>query len=286
MDILKSKYIEFYKQNNFNINPTVWNSDSSYIKNSFNMNFRGENAYVWQCQLGDNKNIYIEYYKNLKIIDKEYFFKKTIEDGSYGCITFNIDDILISRDLLDSIIEIYFLHRHFPNLQKMTLLEIGGGYGRLCKRFTDCFPSSNYFITDAIPESTYFSKIFLGKNNEDKIIDLFDIESRTADLNIDIAINIHSFPECNISDIEWWIEFIHKKKIKYIFYIPNNPSSNPEYIPTNSGESILSIYKKYGYTVKIFKNMYNELNITYSYVVPFFIFENEQFTSINNNLQL
>ena len=277
IESLITKYNSFYKENNFNINPTVWNNKSIYIKNSFNMNFRGENAYVWQCQLGDNKNTYKEYYEKIKNIDVDRFLTKTKEDGSFGCITFNVEDTIISRDLLDSIIEIYFLKTHFHNLQQMSLLEIGAGYGRLCKRFMDCFPNSNYFITDAIPESTYFSKMYLGKEHEERVIELVDIKNKINTLKIDIAINIHSFPECNINDIEWWVKIIHTGRIKYILYVPNHPNSNPEYMPTNNGESILNVYKKYGYKVKVFKNLYNDLGIKYSYIVPFFILENSDF---------
>ena len=115
-----------------------------------------------------------EYYKILKSIDEDKLLEKTKEDGSHGCITYDIDNIKISRDLLDSILEIYFLKKIFPDLDKLTLLEIGGGYGRLCKRFMDCFPESNYLITDAIPQSTYFSTLYLEKQNN-KVINLFDI---------------------------------------------------------------------------------------------------------------
>jgi hypothetical protein len=277
MDDLIIKYNKFFKDNNFNISPTVWNSNTDYIKQSFDMSFRGENAYVWQCQLGDDEKIYTEYYKIIRQIDTENFLSKTKEDGSYGCIFFEIENIKFSRDLLDSILEIYYLKNVFPDLEKMNLLEIGAGYGRLCKRFTDCCPNSKYFITDAIPESTFLSKIYLGKDNEDKIINLFDVENRLKELNIDIAINIHSFPECNIKDIEWWVKLLYTNKIKYIFYVPNNPNSTPECMPTNNGDSIYDIYIKYGYKVKNFKNIFNELNIIYSYVVPFFILENSIF---------
>ena len=273
---LKEKYREYYKQNNFNISPTTWNTESSYIKNSFNYNFRGENAYVWQERLGDREKKYQEYYNKIKEIDDEKFLGRTFEDGSYGCITYKINDILISRDLLDSVFEIIFLKKCFSNLKDFSLLEIGGGYGRLCKRFLDCFPDSKYFITDAIPESTHFSKLYLGKKS-DSVIELTDLNERLKNVKINMAINIHSFPECNITDVEWWIKFIHLKEIKYIFYVPNNPESNPENIKTNSGECILKIFTKYGYKVKYFENLYSQIKLTYSYSVPFFIMENEKF---------
>ena len=96
-------------------------------------------------------------------------------------------------------------------------------------------------------------------------------------MKIDIAVNIHSFPECNINDIEWWIKLIDSNKIKYIFYVPNNPKSTPEFMPSNNGKSILNLFNKYNYKVRHYKNMYKELNIKYSYVVPFFILENDKY---------
>ena len=56
--VLIEKYEEFYKKNKFNTDPTVWDTNSNYIKNSFNLKFRGENAYMWQEQLGDNEKTY------------------------------------------------------------------------------------------------------------------------------------------------------------------------------------------------------------------------------------
>tara|TARA_Y100000816_G_scaffold288138_1_gene272153 strand:+ start:904 stop:1734 length:831 start_codon:yes stop_codon:yes gene_type:complete len=276
MELLINKYNDFYIKNGFNINPTVWKQSSDYVLRSFNINFRGENAFVWQEQLGDNKETYIKYYKIIKSIDKDNLLNKTFECGSYGCKSYDFDNIKISRDLLDSILEIYFLKSFFPNLNELSLLEIGGGYGRLCKRYLDCIPNSKYYITDAIPQSTFFSKLYLNGKN-DSVINLYDIPEKIKTLKIDIAVNIHSFPECNINDIEWWIKLINSNKIKYIFYVPNNPQSRPEFMPSNTGESILDLFNKYNYTVKHFKNMFTELNIKYSYAVPFFILENDKY---------
>ena len=277
MELLINKYNDFYIKNGFNINPTVWKQSSDYVLRSFNTNFRGENAFVWQEQLGDNKETYIEYYKKIiKSIDKDNLLNKTFECGSYGCKCYDFDNIKISRDLLDSILEIYFLKSFFPNLNELSLLEIGGGYGRLCKRYLDCIPNSKYYITDAIPQSTFLSKLYLNGKN-DSVINLYDIPEKIKTLKIDIAVNIHSFPECNINDIEWWIKLINSNKIKYIFYVPNNPQSTPEFMPSNTGESILDLFNKYNYTVKHFKNMFTELNIKYSYGVPFFILENDKY---------
>jgi putative sugar O-methyltransferase len=275
---LINKYNDFYIERNFNIDPIVWKQDSDYITSSFNNSFRGENAYVWQERSGDNKEKYLAYYKIIQSIDKDNLLSKTFECGSHGCISYDVDNIKISRDLLDSILEIYFLKWCFKNLSNLSLLEIGAGYGRLCKRYLDCYPQSKYYITDGIPQSTFFSKIYL-KENIDSVINLYDIEEKIKSLSIDVAVNVHSFPECHINDIEWWINLINSNKIRYIFYVPNEPTSTSQFMPSNSGESILDLFNKYNYAVKYSKNMYSELNINYSYSVPFFLLENAQYVA-------
>nr|QBK89485.1 MAG: hypothetical protein LCMiAC02_05800 [Mimivirus LCMiAC02] len=283
---LIDEYNNFYKNNNFNLLPTVWNTNRNYINSSFKENdFRNDNAYIWQTRLGDGEKEYTDYYYKLKKMDKLNLFSKTKENGEFGCKTWfvNKDKILISRDLLDSIIEIYFLKQNFDNLDNLNILEIGAGYGRLCKRYSDCFQKSNYYITDGIPYSTYYSNIYLSLSNfEDKNIELYNLENKLNNIKIDIAINIHSFPEQNINDVEWWINLVHKHKIKYIFFVPNNPKSNPKFITTNNGDSILKIFNKYNYETICFSNMYNQLNIKYSYCVPFFLLENKLFSNIKN----
>ena len=42
---------------------------------------------------------------------------------------------------------------------------------------------------------------------------------------------------------------------------------------TNDGNSILKILNKYNYKLKDYSNIFEELDIEYSYSVPFFIFE-------------
>ena len=64
---LISKYNEFYIKNNFNINPLVWKHKNAIV--NANVRFRGENAFLWQEKMGDNKETYVKYYKIIKSID-------------------------------------------------------------------------------------------------------------------------------------------------------------------------------------------------------------------------
>ena len=274
LDIV-SVYNNYYKKNNFNLQPTIWNVNSSYIKKAINeKNFRNDNAFVWQIQLGDKEKNYVNYYKKLKAKDSLGLFEKTFEDDSFGCINFKAGDVNISRDLLDSINEIYFLKNNFENLETMNILDIGAGYGRLCKRYMDCFPGTKYYITDGIPHSTYLANIYLTKYGYQEFnIKINEFEKLLKGNNIDIAINIHSFPEMNITDIEYWISILHKYQVRYIFFVPNNPLSNKINIPTNDGKNMLPIFNKYNYEINKCEDTFKLLEIKYSYSVPYFIFE-------------
>ena len=67
----------------------------------------------------------------------------------------DIDGMLVSRDLLDSINELTFLDDELGIAQRnMTILDIGAGYGRLAHRATTAFENLTYLCTDAIPLSS------------------------------------------------------------------------------------------------------------------------------------
>ena len=90
--------------------PLVWKSD--LIRSRDILYFRGDNAYVRQLG-GPNMNLNIMAYAlstyYLESIDKLDLLIKLEEDDYFGNITFNINRRTVSRDLLDSIIEIYFM---------------------------------------------------------------------------------------------------------------------------------------------------------------------------------
>jgi 2-polyprenyl-3-methyl-5-hydroxy-6-metoxy-1,4-benzoquinol methylase len=64
------------------------------------------------------------------------------EDDDFGAEVFDFHGKVVSRDLLDSIIEINFLDRHlgFSSRRAVNVLDIGAGYGRLAHRMATAFP--------------------------------------------------------------------------------------------------------------------------------------------------
>jgi len=220
--------------------------------------FRGDNAYVWQLR-GPNMNImaYALTMYYVKSIDTLGLLQRLEEDDFFGNFTFLIDNKKISRDLLDSIIEIYFLEKHLnvSSLNNLTLLDIGAGYGRLAHRMVEAFSNiKTYFCTDAVAISTFISEYYLRfRKLEDKakVIPLDDIESTLKKNTVDIAVNIHSFSECSISAIEWWLSLLEKYGIKYLMIVPNSGDHGDELLLSNDRQDISKVIEKHGYKLVV-----------------------------------
>jgi hypothetical protein len=190
--------------------------------------FRGDNPYVWQLR-GENTNppgyALTLYY--VKSIDSHALLDKLTEDDSFGIFTFLVDNKIISRDLLDSIIEMYFLDKHLKisSASNLKFLDIGAGYGRLAHRIVVGFPNiRSYYCTDAIAASTFISELYIEYRkigDKVKVVPLDEIEKLLETEKIDIAVNIHSFSECKPEAVEWWLSLLEKHGVKYLMVVPN-----------------------------------------------------------------
>ncbi|NWF90108.1 MAG: putative sugar O-methyltransferase [Ignavibacteriaceae bacterium] len=219
--------------------------------------FRGDNAYVWQLR-GTNMNIMgyalTTYY--LKSIDKYGLLEKLKEDDNFGNYIFTIDDKVVSRDLLDSINEIYFLEEQLKisSVANLKVLDIGAGYGRLAHRMIEALPNIHtYYCTDAVAVSTFISEYYLHfrkLENNSKVIPLFDVEDTLKNNKIDIALNIHSFSECSINAVEWWLSLIAKYQVKYLMIIPNIYVDSNGLMLSHDRHDIGKAIEKYGYVLK------------------------------------
>jgi putative sugar O-methyltransferase len=119
----------------------------------------------------------------------------------------------VSRDLLDSINEIYFLLRRAPLLsgEDVSVLDIGAGYGRLAHRMLTAVPNiTRYYCVDAVPESTFLCDWYLryrGLADRATVVPL-DMLDRLGERRIDLAVNVRSFTEMSYPPIAAWIGLI------------------------------------------------------------------------------
>lgn len=248
---LEEKYAQFDREVTA---PLVWNDQ--HLQADDLRFFRGCNAYVWQLR---GKNFtplgyaLTTYY--VKATDDFHLLDRLTEDGYFGIHTFQISSRTVSRDLLDSILEINFLERNL-NISRwagLKIVDIGAGYGRLASRVLKALPDiKSYYCTDAVALSTFVSEYYLRfRKVDDKgvVVPLFDIEKVLERDPPDIAINVHSFPECSISAIQWWLKRLEKSGVRYLMVVPNALADSGECLITNQGQDFSHHIAKAGYTL-------------------------------------
>lgn len=247
---LQARYAAF---NSEATTPLVWTD--AHVSDYDILFFRGDNAYVWQLR-GVNMNVMAyaltTYYVNS--IDVSGLIESLAEDESFGNFTFEIDNKRVSRDLLDSIIEIQFLERHLDisRAGNLTMLDIGAGYGRLAHRVVSALPNvAEYICTDTHPISSFVSDYYLryrGLEGRAKVVPLDEIEDALQSRTVDIAVNIHSFSECRTAAIAWWLALLEKQHVRYLMIVPNSDyEDSGEVLRTNDGIDFTGLVEKHGY---------------------------------------
>jgi hypothetical protein len=233
--------------------PSVWRN--GYVKAEDLLYLRGDNPYVWQLR-GPNMDLpayaLSTYY--VKSIDGLGLLSKLVEDDYFGNFVFDIDGKSVSRDLLDSIIEIYFLHRHLglaSPARRFSILDIGAGYGRLAHRVLSALPNvERYLCTDAVAESTFVSEYYLGfrkLRDRARVVPLHEIEATLEVQPVDLAVNIHSFSECTLPAIEWWMSLLAKHRVKHLMIVPNGSDHGGELLLTLDRRDMRAVIERHGY---------------------------------------
>lgn len=136
-------------------------------------------------------------------------------DAAYGARV--VDTCLggVTRQWLDNNVERAFIEANATgDLSGKVVLDIGAGYGR----FGSCLPeSTKYIATDGVEISKKIAAEYLSKHGPKHwaICNKDDVPS----INADIAINVHSWSECSIAEIEEWIEVLAKSGTKHLFTV-------------------------------------------------------------------
>jgi putative sugar O-methyltransferase len=216
--------------------PAVYHSQwtNEYVGREIDLRFfRGDNAYVWQRRAQNSDASYALVAHYIQTIDRLGLLRSLSEDGQFGAYVVEaFADLPVTRDLLDSIVEIYFLERHLEVSRRshVGVLDIGAGYGRLAHRMVAALPNIvTYLCTDAIPESTFIAEYYLRHRGVDppaRAVPLDDVEGVLTATPIDIAVNVHSFSECSVTAISGWLELLRRHQVRYLMIVPNRRPGN------------------------------------------------------------
>lgn len=214
---------------------SVWGSVLSSSADDLQY-FRGESAYMWLYRsMGDVRRRYYLYAQYVRSLDHNGLMGSRLdEDGAFGCFTYQYERLpRVSRDLLDSINELYFLERQCGVLTRkgLRVLDVGAGYGRLAHRMLAANDGvERYSCIDAIPRSTFLCDYYLRhrgyagrEDSRAAIIPLDQMETAIAPGSIDLAINVHSFSEMCYDAIEAWVQWLVRLQVPRLFLVPNTP---------------------------------------------------------------
>jgi hypothetical protein len=224
---LRRRYLEYAP---FAYSP-LWQSPETAGELDFRF-FRGDNAFNYQVRGGYQEASYLLTAYYVKENDRLGLWDRLTEDGLFGAYIFDFNQTrYISRDLLDSILQINFLDRYagLSRLKQATVLDIGAGYGRLAWRMARGLTNLGHvWCTDAVPESTFLCEYFLsfrGVDQATSVVPLDCIAESIKGRQIDIVTNVHSFSECTLEGITWWLDILGRASVTYLMIIPNTPDA-------------------------------------------------------------
>jgi hypothetical protein len=192
--------------------------------------FRGETLITWHYREAPRVDE-LKYYVMLRYVrdrDPQGLLDRLEEDGRFGCWTYEYaGQPRVSRDLLESVNELQFLDRELglSSRESLRVLDVGAGYGRLAHRMIGAFAGvTDYCCVDAIAESTFLSEYYLehrGVVPPARVVPLHEMEA-TLEPSFDLAVNVHSFSECTLEAIEWWVGYLARLRVPELVIVPND----------------------------------------------------------------
>lgn len=267
---------------------TYWTRD--YVSDQIPLtSFRGDPGFLWQHRDYNFPVNYLLTYYYLLAEGKASLLQRLSEDDLFGVYSVTVSDDLITsdfitRDRLDSASEISFLDSvlGIGAQQRLRFLDIGSGYGRLAHRLVQAFDNVSVYCVDAIAEASFLCEYYLNFRNVSgraEMIPMVEIEGRLKDLDIDVALNVHSFSECSPAAVIWWVELLRKYSIRYLMLVPNPNTYDRSRVSVRDFEGkvrdLVTILKERGYRMVAMKPKYQQPELQRFGITPthYFLFE-------------
>lgn len=234
--------------------------------------FRADNHYVYQTRWSPSAETYLLSAYYAQETDQLGLFGNLQEDGFFGAYTVPFKNgYLISRDLLDSINQMNVLARllGFNKDYPLKVLDIGAGYGRLAHRVVEGMPNASIVCTDAVPISTFLSEFYLKFRNASRatVIPLDEISRSSDSADFDVVTNIHSFSECRLSAIEWWLTLLDGVNVQKLFIVPNALDKFLSTETDGSHVEFLPLLESHGWTLAHSEPIYSQSDIAQRYAL-------------------
>lgn len=208
--------------------------------------FRGETLITWHYR-EDERTTRLKYYAMLRDVadrDELGLLHRLGEDGAFGCWTFDFAGWgRVSRDLLESVGELSFLHRHGVLGRDTRVLDVGAGYGRLAHRGVEA-GLGRWTCIDAIPESTFVCEAYLGWRGVAPPAEVVPLHEHGRLGRFDLAVNVHSFSEVPLAAAAWWLERVQADAW---LVVPNEPDAVLSLEADGSRRDLVPLLEAAGY---------------------------------------
>jgi SAM-dependent methyltransferase len=248
---VEQKILDTYGQNNGCILHPHWIKDSKRDFVSIASNHGAFRSLSWLGGGYPEKTDYVQPY----------------EDRYHFCDMFaNLDTIDVQSGMYQfyQIEELYNKYNEFPSPDEgISVLEIGGGYGRLAMFFLAYFGENCHYVSvDFAPSSLLFApqvirQLFLGLRvgQYDSPKNLYDYHFyslpawETGNLFIDFydqGINIHSFQEMDRRSVDFYKGILWESmKPSGMLYVVNNPPEKDGWYTNHNYYNLGSLFKEF-----------------------------------------
>ncbi|MBI1178879.1 putative sugar O-methyltransferase [bacterium] len=201
---------------------SCWAAWENYVNLS---RFRAENDYLSQAYFSRSLIRYRMTAAYVEAVDRHGWLRSLSEDGNFGAKLWRVDqDLHVSRDLLDSILELCWLEEFigWDLNEAIQVLDIGAGYGRFAHRFTNAFPNGTITCVDAIATSTFLCDFYLRyRQCERWTVAPFDKIGELSSGRFTLATNVHSWSEMPVDWVRLWLDLLSDLDVPYLFLVPN-----------------------------------------------------------------
>lgn len=224
----------------------------SYVSSEIPLlSFRGDSALLWQQRDLNLPVNYLLAYQYLLSSGHGALLAQLQEDELFGPYAIYTDEHCLTRDRLDSICEIAFLEKHLAisGRPQLHILDIGAGYGRLAHRLVQAFKNIVVSCTDAIARCSFLCEYYLsfrGVQQRARTLPLTEVESGLSQ-GVDIAVNVHSFSECSLAAITWWVKLLRKNDVRYLMIVPNRGEHEGKLLMSKEPDGT---YKEFGQMIE------------------------------------
>jgi SAM-dependent methyltransferase len=225
-----------------------WNE--KYVANDIPLwAFRGDCGFVWQQRDFNLPVSYIVTYQYLLANGRADLLRLLTEDELFGVYAIKSGAGWITRDRLDSVSELWFLERHLnmSGRPKLHILDIGAGYGRFAHRLLQAYDNAEVSCVDAIARSTFLCEYYLSFRDVQRcsrVIPLPYVETDSDLATADLAVNIHSFSECPVAAIRWWLALLKNWRVPHLMIVPNQDQHRGTRLLSNEPNGTRCDFKK------------------------------------------